>query len=233
MRKMCVSDVMITDVITVSVDTSFREVAARLDAHPGALPVLDVDGTLVGIVSASDLLAKQRYPEQRHRSWLSILPWRRRLMAKASGRTAGDLMTSPAITIHGSAMLAAAARLMVCHMIQQLPVLGPHDNLVGMVCRSNLIIAYLRSDADIRAEVLERMFGPGILAAPDSIAVRVHEGVVHLKGQLDHRSVVESADDLISDVDGVVAVVNDLRYRHDDSIRQTSRVSEPGATEAG
>lgn len=225
MQRLCVSDVMSTDFATATVTTPFRELVELIESHPGALPVLETDGRLAGVVSEDDLLPKQGYPARRDRR-RSILPRRRRLMTKARGRTARDLMSSPAITVRGSASLSAAARMMVRHRVKQLPVLGPGEALVGMVSRADLLTAFLRSDSDIRAEVLQQVFGPGVLAAPGSVTVRVHEGVVHLKGRLPHRSVVEAVDELISDIDGVVAVVNRLEYRTDDTVRFTSRVSE-------
>ncbi len=52
---------------------------------------------------------------------------------------------------------------------------------------------------------------------PRSIAVSVTEGVVTLLGQMERKSETEIAVSMTRQIDGVVAVVNKLTYRLDDS----------------
>ena len=55
-----VTDVMTRDVETVTPATSFKDLVATLSGRRvGALPVVDVDGLPVGVVSEGDLLLKQ------------------------------------------------------------------------------------------------------------------------------------------------------------------------------
>lgn len=218
MRNLLVRDVMVANPVTAYTWASFKEVADLLERHRvGALPVLDDAGRVVGVVSEDDLLPKQAYLGQRRRPSLRRRR-RRRLRAKVEARTASGLMTSPAIVVDGSATIAAASRLMVRNDVKQLPVVEPDGTLIGMVSRANLITAFLRSDREIRADILDQAVGPNVLAPPEDVTVRVHDGVVHLKGQLENRSDIARIEDLVSHIDGVVRVVNELDYRHNDVV---------------
>jgi len=57
LSKMKVRDVMITDVITVTPDTTIEEASALVEKHKiGTLPVIDERKNLVGIITSTDLL---------------------------------------------------------------------------------------------------------------------------------------------------------------------------------
>ena len=63
-----VKDIMTTRVVTVRPDTSYRKVAAMLREHRvSGFPVVDGDGIVVGVVSESDLLARQEAPGLRRK----------------------------------------------------------------------------------------------------------------------------------------------------------------------
>ncbi len=54
-----VMDVMTRKVVAVHTNASFKEIAARLrDRRVSAFPVLDDAGTVIGVVSDADLIAK-------------------------------------------------------------------------------------------------------------------------------------------------------------------------------
>ncbi len=58
-----VKDVMTTKVIAVGPDASSTDLAAMLREHRvSGFPVVDGDGVVVGVVSESDLLARQAGP---------------------------------------------------------------------------------------------------------------------------------------------------------------------------
>ena len=57
LSKMKVRDVMITDVVTVTPDTTIEEASALAEKHKiGTLPVIDNKGVLAGIITSTDLL---------------------------------------------------------------------------------------------------------------------------------------------------------------------------------
>jgi CBS domain-containing protein len=159
-----VRDVMTREVVCVDEETPFREIAALMaDCKISALPVLDADGRVVGVVSEADLLPKEEFPQGPPGARLLEGRRRRGLRAKAAGDTAVELMTAPAITIAPDASLAEAARLLHRHQIKRLPVLDPAGPLVGIVSRVDLLQVFLRSDdqiaQEVRQDVLRRALG--------------------------------------------------------------------------
>jgi CBS domain-containing protein len=203
-----VRDVMSTDVVTVGKTTSYKQVARLMTEHKvSALPVVTKNDHVVGVVSETDVLRKE---ERRFRRLVSGLTGRaRRERAKAEARTAAELMTSPVITTHPDASLASAARLMSDHHIRRLPVLDASGALIGIVSRRDLLRVFLRPDAEIGAEVHGVLTGV-LLEDPHSVQVQVRDGVVTLRGSLHEPELIPAAVRLASDVDGAVAVVDEL-----------------------
>lgn len=217
MRRLTVRDVMTPDVVTVRVDASFKEVARLLDENSvSALPVLDADGRLAGVVSEADLLPKE-YRGVRPKPRRLTSAARRQETAKASGDVAGDVMTAPAVTIDPDAMLAEAARKMVTEHVKRLPVVSVGGDLLGIVSRADLVSAFLRPDYAIAAEIEDELASRVLLTESGAVAVRVVDGVVTLTGQLDRKSSVDIAEKVVREVDGVIDVKIELTHRWDDS----------------
>lgn len=223
MRHIRVEDVMTQRVVTVQVATPFKDVARLLaERKVSAVPVLDGDGRLVGIVSEADLLRKEQYQD--------ATPVRRRFghrrerafRAKAAGDFAGDVMTTPAITIGSEATVAEAAKIMIEQNVKRLPVVDADGCLLGIVSRADLLWVFLRPDDEIADEIREEVFQRVLLQEP-TYTVTVTDGIVTVSGKLDRRSTVEIADRLIRAVDGVVDVVNGLTYQVDDSGKRLIR----------
>lgn len=210
-----VSDVMTTDVVVVEPETPFKEMARLLrERRLSALPVIDSDRNLVGIVSEADLILKQEYwgvngdrrGGRRHRGD----------RVKADGETAALLMTTPVVTIEPEATLARAARTMHRHGVKRLPVVDLHGKLLGIVSRTDLLKIYLRADLEIREEVEDRLCGSPGWVEPGTIRVLVQDGVVTLEGRAEQRSQIPMLIDIAGSVDGVVSVANRLQYEVDD-----------------
>jgi CBS-domain-containing membrane protein len=136
--------------------------------------------------------------------------------AKASARTAGELMSNPPVTIEAGDSITGAARTMARHGVERLPVVDADGRLVGIVARRDVLQVF-RSDEAIRTDVLEDVLVRTLWLAPGAINVAVHEGVVTLKGQLERHSQVPVALRMTAQVDGVVAVDDQLTYALDDS----------------
>lgn len=204
-----VRDVMTTSVVTVDRITPYKEIASVLSEHQiSGLPVLSMGRHVAGVVSGGDLLAaRDRNPVAG--SW-----WRRWLSSRKlhEGRTAQQLMTSPAVTIYPDATITAAARLMNAHHIRSLPVVNPDGKLIGIVSRRDLLSVFLRPDADIArqiGEILTELLPGG----PTGIEAGVHNGVVTLTGQTElaaEAGLIPVAVRLAWDVDGVVDVVDKI-----------------------
>jgi CBS domain-containing protein len=199
-----VRDVMTTQVVTVRKTTGYKE-AARLMAEykVNAMPVVTDKGHVIGMVSEAYMLRKQ---ERTFGRLGTGLPRRTRHQRdQAEARTAGGLMTSPAITIHPDAPLGAAARLMNGHNIRRLPVVDASGELIGIVSRRDLLSVFLRSDEEIAAEVRYTL-STILLDEGDAITVTARHGVVTLSGTLARKDMIPLAVRLASEADGVVSV---------------------------
>ncbi len=212
-----VKDVMTADVAYVREHTSYKELVRLLaERRVSALPVVDVNLNVIGIVSEADLLLKQQQPADSFQRFLLEGKRRRLERAKARGGTAVELMSRPAITVGPDATVAEAARLLRMHLIKRLPVADPLGRLGGIVSRSDLLSVFLRPDDEIRREILEEVVSE-LGMGPDRFDVTVREGVVTLQGSCERRSLVQVVVRAVTAVEGVVRVENRLGYDLDDT----------------
>ena len=213
-----VEDVMTADVAYVSERTPYKELVRLLvERRVSALPVVDVNRHVIGIVSEADLLLKQQYPADSFQRFLLEGRRRRVQRAKAMGGTAAELMSRPAITIRRDATVAEAARLLRVHLIKRLPVVDPLQRLVGIVSRSDLLSVFLRPDDEIRREIVEEVIFSELGMAPDRFVVDVQEGVVTLQGSCERRGLIPALVRAVASVEGVVRVDDRLGYDLDDT----------------
>jgi CBS domain-containing protein len=216
MKRWQVADVMTTPVVSVRPDTGYQRVADLLVAHAiSAVPVVDADGKVLGVVSEADLLPKLNYPDRVPTHPL-VSRRRREANRRALGDTAGALMTSPAETIAATAPVAQAARRLEAARVRRLPVVDEAGRLVGIVSRRDLVRLYARPDAEIWTDIVEQVV-EGMWLDPSTVDIRVSAGVVTLTGQVDRVSTMEILLRLTRAVPGVVDVVDRLTAAFDDS----------------
>jgi CBS-domain-containing membrane protein len=205
-----VGDVMTKEVVAVGVTTDFKTCVDLLRAHRiSAMPVVDGDFVL-GIVSEFDLLLKEEGRD-------SFTHLKRRQSTQAKARTAGDVMSHPALCIGAGASITDAARLMHKRAVKRLPVVDTQGRLVGIVSRHDLLRSFLRSDESIRREVAEDLLARALWIDQQAVAVEVRDGVVALTGELETKSLADLVTRLVGSVDGVVGVDNGLAFRLDDT----------------
>lgn len=214
MKHREVRNLMTTNVVTVHRDTPFKEIAQLLAQYKvSGVPVLDPDNTVIGVVSEADLLRK----ESAERLPVFAGEKRRRAAEKAAGRVAADVMTAPAITIEPEATVVQAAKLLAKHDVKRLPVVDSDGILVGIVSRRDLLKVFLRSDDELREEILHDVFERTLWVDRTECDVEAHDGIVRLRGQLETKSLVSIAVSLTRKVDGVIDVVDLLSYDRDDN----------------
>jgi CBS domain-containing protein len=210
---MKIRDLMTTDVITVTPDTSLKEVAALLvDRRISGVPVVDDERRVLGILSEADILVREGVDG--HRSgllgWLfePDVGYERKLTA----RTAGDAMSSPAITVGPRVPIHTAATRMVDAGINRLPVVDD-DKLVGIVTRADLVRAFARNDDEIAEEIRSEVLRRTLWLEPGSVALTVTDGAVELSGQVETETDAELLPLFVQRVPGVVSVHTTLDVR--------------------
>jgi CBS domain-containing protein len=200
-----VNSVMTTEVVHVRPDTPFKECVDMIRVHRvGALPVLDLSGRLLGILSESDLLRKEEH---------STGPAGRRAIA----RTAADAMTSDLITAPPEATLAEAARLMHASSIRHLPITDASGRLLGIVSRADLLKVFLRSDESIRRETVEVLLPRAFGIPIGGLEIEVRDGVVRIGGEVETSSTAQLIVAFIERVEGVVGVEDKIVHRLNDT----------------
>ncbi|MFJ4801413.1 CBS domain-containing protein [Streptomyces murinus] len=199
-----VREVMDVPAAHIRAGLPYRDIARVLAREQaGALPVVDAQDHVVGVVSESDLLAKVAFEASGHRPGPIGGLRERRLHGKARGETAADLMTSPAITVLPGATVAEAAWLAALSRLKRMPVTDREGRLVGVVRRDALLQALIRDDAGIRAEVeamVEAICPP---ADRDAVQVAVHDGIVELTGRMQ----AATARRLLAEIERIADVV--------------------------
>jgi CBS domain-containing protein len=219
-----VGDVMTAKVYSVPATAGFREMVELIETHHvSALPVVDDQDHVLGVVSEADLLLKE---EQNELNVPHLVETRKQRLerVKAAGATAKELMTAPAITVGPQAPVRTAARLMRERRVKRLPVVSWTGKLVGIVTRGDVLKVFMRDDEQIRREIVDYVIGGLLLLDRSAVTVEVVDGVVSLKGHVDRMADARMLPGLCRAVDGVVSVDSQLAYRFKDD----SRHEHPG-----
>jgi CBS-domain-containing membrane protein len=188
------ADVMTSEVITLGEDASVQE-AAKLMAEHGisAVPVIDRESRVVGMVSEGDLLHRAETGTERRRSWwLEMVASTNQLAGeyvKSHSGKVKDVMTRDVVSVTEETPVADIAVLLETNRIKRVPVLRG-DKLAGIVSRANLVraLAMTINERPSGAEADDRAIRDRLLAelkaqkwaevSPANVTVK--DGVVHL-----------------------------------------------------
>lgn len=219
-------DVMVSPAITAKSRSSVKDVAKLLLEHRiSAVPVVDDDGRLVGIVSEGDLLHRTEAGTERHRSWwLQALVGEQTLadeFVRSHSRRVADVMTRDVVTARPDTPLHEIAALLEKKMIKRVPIVDQKGQLLGIVSRANLIQALAderlepevpATDAAIREALLNELKNQQ-WAHTMLLNVTVTEGVVSLWGMTDSGTERTALRVAAESIPGVRAVNDNLLQR--------------------
>jgi CBS-domain-containing membrane protein len=218
LRRTLVRDVMTTAIVSVRPDTCFDEIARTLRGnYVRAVPVLDAQGELLGVVSSADLmnitaLGDPERPTSQGRWHRGGGAWDRSNVARA-------LMTSPVTAVSPNASVAEAARALHDHKLGWLAVVEPTgrgaQRLVGVLGRSDLLAVFLRDDTELREEIVRGLSTRLALVDPAKVEVQVRHGVVTLAGHLPTLAEARSVTEFVERLEGVVKVIHGLTHEVD------------------
>jgi CBS domain-containing protein len=213
---MLVKELMSEDVMAVTPETSLKKVARLLaERRVSGMPVLGERGQVLGVVSAADIVLKERRQEHRRTLVHWLLNDGSLEREKLAARTAGEAMTSPAITIGAHTDVSEAARLMTHRGVKRLPVIDWAGVLVGIVTRADLVRAFARADEEIQEEirslVTDVFWGDG-----QAMDIHVDQGDVTIDGELDRQLDAELLPRLVARIPGVLSVRSKVGWRFAD-----------------
>lgn len=137
-----VQDVMRHDILSISVEATARTAVELLIGREfRALPVVDGDGRLVGVVSSGDLV--QRAGLGARLELLSAMSARARrgFLDRIAARRIGDVMTPDPSTVRTTDTVATATHLMVERAIKRVPVVDGDGRLAGILARADVLRA--------------------------------------------------------------------------------------------
>ncbi|WP_084531186.1 CBS domain-containing protein [Nocardia miyunensis] len=173
-------DIFSRPVVTVQPRTSLRDAAALLSEHGfAALPVVDDEDHVVGMLSESDALVADD---------------------SQLGVTVDTVMSVPVEVIEpGTDTSSIAARMLALHM-RSMPVVEA-GVLVGIVARRDLLRALIRDDATIEAEVRARL--DNYAGSRRQWSVTVADGRASIRGRFADSAEERTVSALAMTVDGV------------------------------
>ncbi|MCL7940502.1 CBS domain-containing protein [Halomonas sp. ATCH28] len=216
------ADVMTPNVITVTPDSEVSEIASLLLEHGiSAVPVVDADDKVLGIVSEGDLMRRVENDTDQHKSW-----WLKLFSGggdavdyvKSHGRKASEIMTPHPLTIAEDEPLHRIASLLEKRRIKRVPVVRD-GRLVGIVSRSNLLRGFSVSrqpaaggdDRAIRDAILKEVDeNTGVMV--DRLNVIVADGKVQLWGLVDSKEQRKAVQVAAENIGGVTEVENNLGF---------------------
>ncbi len=196
------SDIMTKTVITGRPDTTVEQAAELMTRNRiSAIPVLDDEGGIVGIVSEGDLMRRVEGAKDKTRSWwlsfFSESETNAKSFVQERGQHLKDIMTTQLITVTPDTPVSQIARLLEKKHIKRVPVVED-GKLVGIVSRANLLqalaaqpLVHISSDADRDAK---RDIVLGALAQVPGLNP-VHLNVIVADNRVDVWGVVNSNDE--------------------------------------
>jgi CBS domain-containing protein len=190
-------ELMSSPAVTVWPETPIKEAAAILtEKRISALPVVDGNGDILGIVTEADLIALETNPDPR--SQATPIPPR----TEPVPSNVADVMTRQVVTVSEETDVAIAAKLMLEAVVKRLPVLRGRQ-VVGILSRHDLLKVLARDDKGIEESVRAALNEEG--RRMGELTAEVRNGVVELSGTTDAR-LLRLADVLARSIPGVLDV---------------------------
>jgi CBS domain-containing protein len=214
--------IMTRPVVTVTPETTIVDAAnLMLQRHVSGLPVVDVGGNLVGVVSEGDFIRRSEIGTGRRRGrWLRFIlgPGKSASdFVHEHGHKVGEVMTKSPLTITEDTALAEIVALMEKNNVKRLPVVRG-DKVVGIVSRANLLQAVASlarevpdptaDDDHIRNRVIDALEKNDW--CPFGLSVIVRDGIVHLSGVITEERARQAAVVAAENVEGVKKVHDHL-----------------------
>ncbi len=208
-------DVMNKNVVSATPDTTVDQLLKfMMEHHISAVPIVDVNGAISGLVSEGDLIPRVEGAQAPPRSWwLSLFAGLKYSVAdfiKLKGRHARDIMTRKVITVAPDTPVVQIARLLERKRIKRVPVVE-NSNLVGIVSRANLLHALAITTFKLPSNAGDREKRDAVLGAltevpglvPSHINIIVHGNRINVWGMVDTDAEETAAKVAIENIEGI------------------------------
>lgn len=215
-------DLMTPDVVTVPPETPVIAMARLLsDRGISAVPVVDAEGKVLGIVTEADLIRRLAGEEDKPTSWFGALfsdpTSQAERYARTHGVTAKDLMTEKVVSVAPDATAAHIAHVMEEKKVRRVVVVEG-EKLKGIVSRADLLRALVappHEEAELSDERIRRAVMAAMKKEPwtDTFytMVEVKDGIVSFHGFRRSDAVQKALRVLAENIPGVKGVQDDTQ----------------------
>ena len=206
----------VTEAVTLQPGEPIGRAIRLLNRSPlSALPVVDARGSLVGLITESDLLTRLK---SRKRSWWATLFADTQVLVreyrKAMGATVGEVMGPPPVPVPADASVGQAADLLEQQGLRELPVVA-EGRVVGMVGRPGLLAllelpqpqASARTDAGLVAEMKTRL-AEEAWVSNRGLWVQATDAVLFLAGPVQNVEEQAALEIMARSIPGCIGVEN-------------------------
>jgi CBS domain-containing protein len=214
-------ELMSTPVATIHPEASLKELAEVMVTHQvSGVPVVDRAGTLLGVVSESDLMAKiegaiAEQTEAGIPHLLTVLAKALDGSSKPTARSVADLMTRRVVSAGPDATVQELVHLMIAYDINRIPIVET-GRLLGIVTRADILRTFVRPDAAIETDLRWRV-AHELWINPETLTISCRNGIVTLAGTVDTHADAELVRRWAAKTEGVVGVDDgDLVYAVDE-----------------
>ncbi len=231
-----VKEIMSSPAISISPQESVAEVWSMMVKHQlKALPVVNEDQQVVGIITDEDLIARaglqQRLSVAKQLDAETIEEEIRQL--SGSHQRVEDIMTRPVIITSEDTALSHAVGLMKKHHLKRIPVTGKDGILVGMLSRLDVLrqISPIESTPTLSTPFLSMPKRVGDIMSPEIPLVYeedlIEKIITTLMKFQSHRLIVvddqNRVSGIISDVDIINRIPGESKYSILSSLRQQGK----------
>lgn len=149
MKNKTAKDIMTMDVIVANKSDSIADVAQLLMKEKiGGVPVVSEDREVVGIISETDIIKKEKYVEApqvlnllQGLIFLSDFKQMEKDMKRIAAYKVEELMSTDIITVHENDTFDDVANVMIKKSVNRVPVVDNDNKLKGIICRYDIIRA--------------------------------------------------------------------------------------------
>lgn len=147
---MLIKDVMTARVKSVTASTPYKSIWLTIfKSHTNAVPVVDKNGELLGLITRDDLL-RALYPTYQEVFEEIETPENLEAMEdrikELGGVKASDIMQKKVIFTRDTTLVMRALSRMILRRVNQLPVLNQKDVVIGMVTKGDIFLSLFQKN---------------------------------------------------------------------------------------